>query len=75
MKTIQIKQVKEPCQCVAYKFPHRAGSGKCNNPGRKPEECADCVYSGRESDPYATGDHWYSVTVCTFKGACPWGIN
>lgn len=75
MKTIQIKQVKEPCQCAAYKFPHRAGSGKCTDPGTKPAECCECAFSGRLRDPYGTGDRWHSVTVCDYPGECPWGIN
>ena len=74
MKTI--KQVKEPCQCVAYKFPHRCGSGKCSDPGTKPEDCHDCHHSGSQSDPYATGDGWHSITICRHPaGVCPWGIE
>jgi len=34
----------EPCVCNAYSFPHRAGSGKCSDPGPRPESCADCPY-------------------------------
>lgn len=63
-----------PCTCDAYKFPHRPGSGKCDNPGPNPGECCKCSYAGQEKDPYGTGDRWYSVTVCNHPRGCPWGI-
>lgn len=64
-----------PCQCCAYKFPHRAGGGKCADPGKKPEGCSECRFAGEQSDPYGTGDSWYRITVCRHpQGDCPWGI-
>lgn len=28
-------------------------------------ECAECEYARAESDPYATGDTWYTEYYCT----------
>lgn len=73
MKTIQIKQVKDPCRCAAYSFPHRAGSGKCNDPGEEPGSCKECPHSVSVRDPYGTGDRWYSEPECNYGSPCPWG--
>lgn len=60
------------CACAAYPFPHRAGSGKCDDPGQEPETCADCPHSVMERDPYCTGDGWFVATICGVE-LCPWG--
>jgi hypothetical protein len=61
------------CNCVAYKFPHRPGGGKCQDPGEMPE-CNDCAFALIVHDPYGSGDSWYSEVECTLK-QCPWGKN
>ena len=73
MKIIKIKQA--PCNCNAYAFPHRANSGKCEDPGEDPGSCDNCPNSSSTSDPYATNDHWYSITECNLNESCPWGRN
>lgn len=60
------------CRCAAYKFPHRPGGGDCTDPGDEPE-CGECNFSITTSDPYATGDHWHSLTECNHPRECPWG--
>ena len=71
MKIIKIKQA--PCNCNAYAFPHRANSGKCEDPGEDPGSCADCDNCSVEKDPYGTGDHWFSAMECNLNEPCPWG--
>lgn len=61
------------CNCNAYPFPHRASSGKCTDPGEKPDSCDDCQHSVSMSDPHGTGDRWYSVMDCNAPSGCPWG--
>lgn len=56
-----------PCTCVAYPFPHRAGSGDCTDPGPAPESCDDC-------HALRVGDYGYRI--CEHDcGYCPWGVN
>jgi len=63
-----------PCQCAAYGFPHRAGGGRCSDPGPEPESCSDCGHARWVSDPYGTGDRWYSIIECAHPDEeCPWG--
>lgn len=48
---------RDPCRCDAYPFPHRHGSGDCEECG-----CANAPYCEHwvpVHDPYGTGDHWY----------------
>ena len=73
MKIIAIKL--EPCKCNAYHFPHRANSGKCDDPGEDPGSCEDCSNALSTSDPYSTGDSWYSLNECSLNTSCPWGHN
>ncbi len=61
-----------PCTCKAYTFPHRPGSGFCEDPGEEPDECSDCPNHVETRDPYSTGDHWYSIIECELTN-CPWG--
>lgn len=68
-------RAEHTCHCNAYSFPHRAGSGKCTDPGEKPDACGDCQHSVSMSDPYGTGDRWYSVTDCMAPCGCPWSKN
>ena len=65
-------RVQETCHCNAYTFPHRAGSGKCSNPGTEPGSCSDCSFGSLESDPYGTGDRWYTEIQCSCGDGCPW---
>ena len=61
------------CYCNAYPFPHRAGSGKCDDPGKQPSGCGECKYGKRETDPYGTGDRWFSqMECCSPTGDCQW---
>ena len=62
----------EVCRCTAYKFPHRLNGGNCH--GAEPE-CSDCEFSIKTSDPYNTGDSYYSLTECNHSTGCPWGKN
>jgi hypothetical protein len=77
MRTIPIatagRRSVAPCSCAAYRFPHRAGSGACTDPGPEPASCRDCSFSYEERDPYGTGDRWYSLTECGNDNGCPWG--
>lgn len=64
----------ETCTCAAYRFPHRAGSGKCADPGPAPRWCSECPHGREVRDPYATGDYLYSVIECELEvTGCPWG--
>lgn len=69
--TRALKRHAEPCKCAAYKFPHRAGSGKCIDPGEAPKNCGECMHSIEVKDPYSTGDGWYSIAECGAAN-CPW---
>lgn len=63
----------EPCRCVAYAYPHRPKSGKCEDPGPMPE-CCDCAYGREVKDPFGTGDRWYTEIECGApRQVCPWG--
>lgn len=71
MQIIKIKAA--PCSCNAYAFPHRANSGKCEDPGEDPMSCSNCEHCSSEKDPYGTGDRSFSTIDCDFGSACPWG--
>jgi hypothetical protein len=60
------------CLCNAYKFPHRAGGGDCEDPGENPGKCSECKFGREETDPFGTGDRWYSEWSCE-NGGCYWG--
>ena len=45
------------CTCDAYDFPHRVGSGACDECGC--EDAPECEHWIAVRDPYATGDHNY----------------
>jgi len=64
---------KKPCHCAAYKFPHRAGSGLCADPGAEPPTCNECQWANKVVDPFATGDTWYAEIECEHPRGCPWG--
>lgn len=77
MRTIPIATTRRyvaPCRCAAYRFPHRAGSGACTDPGPEPRDCFSCDYGYDLRDPYGTGDRWYSIRECGREDdGCPWG--
>lgn len=60
------------CFCNAYPFPHRATSGACMDPGEEPSSCGECSHSVAISDPYGTGDSWFSLAECEAPHSCPW---
>lgn len=62
----------DPCRCKSYPFPHRAGGGGCTDPGADPGGCEDCPHARWQSDPFCTGDRWYSEAECELN-ECPWG--
>lgn len=60
------------CHCNAYSFPHRAGSGSCEDPGEQPRDCGACGYRDSTNDPFGTGDFWYATGECEAPNGCPW---
>lgn len=68
------KHHQRTCNCAAYKFPHRAGSGSCTDPGQAPSGCGECGNYSTLRDPYGTGDSWYSLSEC-MANECPWGMR
>ena len=57
------KRNTEVCYCGAYKFPHRAGGGKCQGPGEL--LCSSCgeVATGRSAD-FGIGAYEYWGAKC-----------
>ena len=44
------------CNCDAYPFPHRLGSGACDECGCP--NAPECGHWIRTADPFGTGDSW-----------------
>jgi hypothetical protein len=59
-----MKPKPKPCDCDAYPFPHRPFGGECMG-GDIDYRCDGCPYLETETDPYCTGDRWYSESICT----------
>ena len=64
-----------PCHCPAYRFPHRAGSGRCQvDQGPVCSQCGELCGEATIDDGIGWTEFWgrrsYDSRICTVSDCC-----